>query len=210
MKTFHIICAGQEEVLDIKRENGDFVIACDGGFKYALQYNVKCDMVLGDFDSLGFIPALPENQIKKLPCEKDDTDTFAAVKLGLENGYDNFVLYAASGGEIDHTLANISALIYIAQHGKSNRMTDGSRAITAVCNGEITFDENARGKISVLSADKACRVKINGLKYEFDGEITNTFPIGVSNEFIGKESRIKVCGTAIIVYPAAEVIQIQK
>lgn len=209
MKTFHIICAGQEEILDIKRESGDFVIVCDGGFKYALKYNVKYDMVLGDFDSLGFIPALPKNQIKKLPCEKDDTDTFAAVKFGIENAYDNFILYAASGGEIDHTFANVSALVYIARHGKLNRMTDGSRAITAVCDGEISFDKNACGKISVLSAENVCRVKISGLKYEFDGEITNSFPIGVSNEFIGKESHIKVCGTAIIVYPATENIQIQ-
>lgn len=40
------------------------------------------------------------------PVEKDDTDTLAAVKLGLERECTDFWIYGGTGGKrLDHTLA---------------------------------------------------------------------------------------------------------
>lgn len=206
MKTFHVICAGEEEKLDFAVKGGDCLVACDGGLEYAEKYGLKCDVVLGDFDSLGYVPQ--GGSVIRLPCEKDDTDTFAAVKLGMARGYDEFVLHCASGGEIDHTLANVSALIYLAKAGKRNKMTDKNRTISAVCNGTARFKKSASGRISVFCADESCFVKIKGLKYEYDGRLENSFPLGVSNEFAGKQSSIQVEGTAVIIYPCGEDIEI--
>ena len=41
--------------------------------------------------------------------------------------------------------------------------------------------------------EKAEGVTLRGLKYELtDAVVTNSFPIGVSNEFIGKEAAVTV------------------
>ena len=56
--------------------------------------------------------------------------------------------------------------------------------------------------MSVFAADRAVGVTIEGLKYELsDVCLTSTVPLGVSNEFTGRESRIGVAdGTLIVMW----------
>ena len=66
----YIVGAGNTEGIYINRE-GSFVIAADGGFESL--GDTTADIVVGDFDSLGFVPNHPKTVV--LPEEKDDTDT---------------------------------------------------------------------------------------------------------------------------------------
>ena len=77
-----------------KLEKGDLLIAADGGYAY-LQ-GQKPDLVVGDFDSLGYVPE--GEQIIRHPVQKDDTDMLLAVREGLKRGYRKFVLYGGIGG----------------------------------------------------------------------------------------------------------------
>lgn len=53
-----------------------------------------------------------------LPCEKDDTDTVFAVKTMVQRGYDDFLLIGVIGARLDHTLGNVSILLYLDSLGK--------------------------------------------------------------------------------------------
>ena len=69
-------------------------------------------------------------------------------------------------------------------------------------NGTVEFDENAKGDISVFAYSDICTgVTEKGLKYSLDdAEMTNRFPIGVSNSFTGKPANITVKdGTLLII-----------
>ncbi|MBQ7125424.1 MAG: hypothetical protein IJO00_03575, partial [Clostridia bacterium] len=60
-----------------------------------------------------------------------------------------------------------------------------------VINGrKAEFSETCRGYISVFSLNEnAVGVNIEGLKYSVSGaSLSNMFPIGVSNEFVGKKA----------------------
>ena len=114
-------CAGDLTLGEVPVGEEDFVIAVDGGLSYCGILNVEPDLILGDFDSVSEQEALaiekleqqiPE-RILRLPCEKDDTDTLAALKEGLKRGYTDFRIYAGTGGRFDHTLANIQCLLYL-------------------------------------------------------------------------------------------------
>lgn len=74
--------------------------------------------------------------------------------------------------------------------------------ITAVYNGSVTLPPELNGYISVFSmSEKAEGVSIQGLKYTLEnGTLTNDYPLGVSNEFIGRTARIAVeSGTLLVV-----------
>lgn len=60
-------------------------------------------MILGDFDSVDErnmedimeMRARYPEKVKVLPVEKDDTDMLAAIKEGLNKGFEEFVIYGA-------------------------------------------------------------------------------------------------------------------
>ena len=84
---------------------------------------------------------------------------------------------------------------------------DGSTVITAVTAKTLRFDSAYNGYISIFAhSDKCTGVCLRGLKYPLENaELSNLFPLGVSNEFLGVESEIVIGnGTAIIVYSLPE------
>ena len=192
MKTCYIFGALDCCVTDFKPQKDDFIIAADGGYNTLKKLNIKPDLVVGDFDSLG---SIPENEnIIKHPVKKDDTDTLLAVKIGLEKGYKTFVIYGAIGGRLDHTVATIQTATYVAENGGNAYIYDDNFTITCIKNSSINFKDSAKGYVSVFALSGVAKgVSIAGLLYELkEAEISPSFPIGVSNEFIGKESEISV------------------
>lgn len=188
----------------------DYVIAADGGLMYCPVLEIEPDLILGDFDSVDeeFANAVKEIQkqcpekVISLPKEKDDTDMAFAINCGLEAGYRSFRLYAANGGRLEHTIANIQMLKYLKEHGAVGYIMDGQGMILLAQNETISFRDSMEGYINIFSLDeKAHGVTLRGLKYELDHvELTNSFPLGISNEFIGVQSDITVeDGTLLII-----------
>ncbi len=197
----YVVGAGDCPMLDFNKKDDDFVIAADGGCVYLEQRGIVPDLIIGDFDSMESVPS-GDNVIRLNPI-KDITDMDAAVKAGLERGFSEFHLYGACGGRIDHTLANIQLAASLAQKQKKAFIFSGSQVITAVCNGSLCFDSSYKGYVSVFSHSEKCEgVYLKGLKYPLENAVlTSSFPLGVSNEFLGVESEIIIGrGTAIVVF----------
>jgi len=197
----YIVGAGENYGLDFTPKPGDLVIAADGGLTALQQIGLQPDILVGDFDSLGWTPQ--GDRVILLPKEKDVTDTWAALEEGIRLGFRQFVLYGCTGGRFEHTLANVQTLAQLAQQGLSCRLIDRTQIITAISGSTMTFDASHRGYLSVFShSDRCTGVTLRGLKYELENaELTNRFPLGVSNEFTGQESAVTIGeGTAILVF----------
>lgn len=192
MKTCYIVGAGEVEELSFCPGEDDLVIACDGGYGYCRQWKVRMDLVVGDFDSLGFLPEHPH--VVKLKPEKDDTDTGYAIQAGLGRGYREFVIYGGTGGRMSHTIANIQLLSGLAQKGCHGILMGKDVWYRVICNEEICFGREYSGYLSVFClGDKALGVYESGLKYQLeDAVLTKEYPVGVSNEFMGTQSRVSV------------------
>lgn len=169
----------------------DYVIAVDGGYDTLRTQGIKPDIMIGDFDSVQSL--VTEKNIIKLKPEKDDTDMFYSVDYGAKLGYTTFYLYGGTGGKrISHTIANLQLLA----HNPSLHcfLFDRDEVTFVLANGQVSFGEGCTGYLSVLSvSDVSNGVWEKGLKYELENAtLTNCYPLGVSNEFTGKESFISV------------------
>ena len=186
-----IFCAAGFDFLVAPIEKEDFVIAADGGLVHTEKLGIIPNEILGDFDSLGHVPA----GANVFPVEKDDTDAMLAVRRGLDLGYREFILYGSlDGPRLDHTVANFQTLQYLADHGAVGYLAGNSYIVTVLQEAAISFPAGKEGTISVfcMGAD-AEGVTLEGLYYPLErGTLTAGFPLGVSNHFTGKPAKISV------------------
>ncbi len=175
----------------------DYVIAVDAG--YSRLNGVKPDLVVGDFDSLGFVPE--GETVVRLPVHKDDTDTLFAVKLALEKGYKKFVILGGVGERLDHTLANIQTLMYLTDRGAKGCLLGDDESMTMLKNGSLSFSGVPEGIVSVFAyGGTASGVTLAGLEYPLDrATLTIDYPLGVSNAFTGKPACVTVENGCLLV-----------
>jgi len=200
MKRCVIFCAGGFDGLLEPLSGEDLIIAADGGLAHLEQMAIRPHVILGDFDSLGYVPG----DSRVFPVEKDDTDMMLAIRLGLDRGCEEFLLYGAlDGPRLDHTVANFQALSFLTERGAFGWLIGKDYIVTCVKNGGLRFDGGAEGIVSVFCQGRAAKgVTIEGLHYSLtDGELSPHFPLGVSNHFVGTEARIRVGdGTLLVMW----------
>ena len=198
MKECVIFCAAECDGLARPIGQDAFVIAADGGLRHTQSLNITPNAVLGDFDSLGFCP----EGANVFPVEKDDTDAMLAVRLGLERGCEECLLYGSlDGPRLDHTVANFQTLQFLADHGAAGYLIGNTTMVTVVKNGKITFPAGLSGTISVFCmGPDAVGVTEKGLFYGLEnGTLSSGFPLGVSNHFTGEAAEISVKNGSLLV-----------
>lgn len=191
MKKCVIFCAAEFDRLLLPLGQEDLVIAADGGLVHTQKLGVEPGVILGDFDSLGYVP----ESANVFPVEKDDTDAMLAVRRGLELGYRDFLLYGSlDGPRLDHTVANFQTLEFLAEHGARGILVGAQTLVTVVRNGSIAFSGGQKGTISVFAlTSQASGVTLEGVYYPLNrGALTCGFPLGASNHFTGTQAAISV------------------
>ena len=172
--------------------NDDFIVFCDSGLRHLESLQVTPGLIVGDFDSHDN-PHLDVETIV-LPCEKDDTDTVFAVKEALKRGFDDFLLVGVIGARLDHTLGNVSILLYLDSLGKKGKIIDDYSEMEIVSK-EPAYIDDSYAYFSLLNISGPAKgVTIENAKYPLDNaEITCEYQYGVSNEVLsGKTARVTV------------------
>ncbi len=196
----HIVGAAPLDGRLPQKREGDLLIAADAGYAALEAAGLTPDLVMGDFDSLGHVPAHP-NVIPHSPI-KDDTDLILAIRRALDGGYRRFEIYGALGGKrLDQTVASFQTLRFLRAHGARGLLLGEGWTVALLENGALRFPAGAQGFVSVFCAGEPCRgVSIRGLRYELeDCALDGAFPVGVSNAFLGREAEITVRQGALYV-----------
>jgi len=179
------------------------ILCADGGYRLAEREGLLPHVIIGDFDTFENMESDPRltrtdeafpSEILRVPVEKDDTDTMLCIKYGLKQGCDSFLIIGGIGGRLDHTIANLQALAYLASRGITVTMKDEETCVTMLSPGTHHLHRSSNSaeggckpyrRFSLFAYSPACEgLSIRDAKYELDhGHLENTFPLGVSNEF---------------------------
>ena len=189
------VIVGGADIRDYPRAKGflrsdDFVIYCDSGLRHMAQLGAAPGLIVGDFDAHEN-PALPVETIV-LPCEKDDTDTFFAVKTAAARGFADFLLLGVIGGRLDHTLANVSVLLWLHRQGKTALAVDDHSEMEIVSRKPADIPDRFRFFSLLPLAGRAEGVTVRNAKYPLENAaIGCDEPYGVSNEPLpGKTAQV--------------------
>lgn len=184
----------------LKIKDDDLVICADGGYDHARLLGIKPSLVIGDMDSVtapvlgGITPTI------KYPREKDKTDSQLAVEYALEYECKEIILLGATGGRIDHTLANIMLLSLIADRGAEGMILTSQSKITLVTN-EMKLIRGKEDEISFIPITPTVEgVTTEGLLYNMQNQtLRQGDTLSVSNEFRAATAHVKVHSGKLLV-----------
>lgn len=208
-----ILAAGQ--IQDYQRVRGqvgvpDLLICADGGIRHAAALGWKPDLILGDFDSAdpAQLAAMRAQGAPTLqvPVEKDLTDTHLALQEALRRGATEIWVVGATGGRLDHTLANLLLLPGVpAEVGVV--VADGKNTARLLRPGDQMSVLGQPGDfVSLLPlSPKATGVEITGVRWPLhQATLRWGESLGVSNRLLGTEAHVAVGEGFLLVIQAAD------
>ena len=191
MKKCYLVGAGDLGAVPEVRDD-DLVIAADGGYDHLTSHGIRCDLIIGDLDSI----SKDDNEIEIIrhPVEKDETDMFLAYCEGASRGYTHFEILGGTGGREDHTYANYQLLLYIREHGHTARLISEKMVMTVIKNESLELHGKRGSTLSIFAiGGDAKGVTVSGAKYSADRiNLTECFPLGVSNSFLWDNATVSV------------------
>lgn len=172
--------------LDVEIEE-QLIIAADGGYRLVKDKPVQA--VIGDFDTLGYLP----DDVKTIthPTDKDKTDGEICLDYIKSIGGKEVTIYGGTGGHVDHVLGNVNLLAYAQKVGLMAKMVDAESTIYFLTSNLVL--EGEKGDVlSIIPFGGACSFKnSSGLKYSLEGLTIEPFSsLGISNSFL--EGRVEI------------------
>ncbi len=174
-----------------------FVIAADGGLLNLEKNGITPDLIVGDFDSLGFEPT-GDNVIKH-PVKKDDTDMMLSVKKAIDLGINEIVIFGGCGGRLDHTFANVNTMVYALEKDVNISILDSENDLY-ITKDVLKLSHEDKDIFSLLAIEEKAIVDIEGAEYSGSGiVISNNTTLGVSNSFAEDEVSINVVDGIVLI-----------
>jgi thiamine pyrophosphokinase len=194
-----VVVAGAQIAGDLDREmisSADWLVAVDGGADTLARMGLTPQMLVGDFDSIS--PRTRADleaggvELVMLPVAKDETDTEAALRLVVERGADDIVVFGALGGpRLDHLVGNLLLLTSPWLADRRLRLVD-DRHEAFLAHRHAVIPGSAGDTVSLLPLTPEVHgVTTGGLLYVLsNATLHQSATRGVSNVMTGPEARV--------------------
>jgi len=171
-------------------ENDNYkFMGIDAGAIRLIRMGITPDYVLGDFDSVS-----SEEMAEILGCGaekrvlnpiKDETDLEAALRWAVDINPDSVLIFGATGGRMDHTLANLQLLSIPLKDGIPAMILDPGNRIRRIRGSVMLRREELYGKyISLIPVGGEVKgLFLSGFKYSgSEISLPGNSSLGISNE----------------------------
>lgn len=124
-----------------------------------------------------------------------------ALRRAIDGGAERIDIRCALGGRLDHLLGNLQAAVFAAKRGIRVRISDERTRLLVLPPCALNIERLEGFSLSLLSAADICEgVCISGVKYPLSNAVvTNSFPIGLSNEWLESSARLSFTSGMLLV-----------
>ena len=188
---------------DVVRE-ADLIICADGGANMAMSHGWHPDVLVGDMDSVA--PTILA-ELESSGCavmhhspRKDETDLELALTEAVKRGATDIVVLGATGGRVDHTIANVMLLSMPVLVGRRVMILAGDTEIALIRDvGRVRGCPGDTVSLIPICGD-ARGVTTEGLEWQLnEGTLAFGYARGVSNVLIAPVASISVSGGFLLV-----------
>jgi len=207
-----IISGGKQpskKLLMDELENCDFVICADSGANCLYRYNIKPNILLGDFDSINKeVLEYYKNDcsnVIKYPKEKDFTDTELALSEALKLNVDEVVFLGCTGTRLDHLFGNMGLVLRCIKEGIKAYIKDDNNTIFIIDKTSVLKGKN--GEMFSIQAymNEVENLCIEGAKYPlYNYNLKFGDPRTISNEFLDGDVKISFEKGYVIVFKSRD------
>jgi thiamine pyrophosphokinase len=193
----NILAGGPEEILPNLHEyssENDIWVGVDRGVYTLINKNMTPAIAFGDFDSVSKEELLVieghVKEMKRYKPEKNETDMELALNWAIKQNPDLIRIFGASGGRLDHFLANVQLLVkpLLENNHVKIFLIDNQNILSLKGPGNYKMRKRADKKY-VSFVPLTLNVKglnLEGFKYPLkDRHITIGSTLCISNELIG-------------------------
>lgn len=181
----------------------DVIIAADSGINSLAKINMRADICIGDFDS-----ALNENlqfanQLEKLPTEKDQTDTKAAIEYANTKYSDAEIhVFTTMSGRMDQQFA-LLAIYYdcVKRNYRMKFFTEQGEILMLKAGTYCIPNKQERYFSCFAFGEDVTALTITGAYYPLENYTLKVgSDLGCSNEFSEKNIHISFNDGTLLVY----------
>lgn len=177
--------------------DGAFWIAADSGLELARDLGARCDVVVGDLDSLATSAlerALADGtRLERHPPDKDATDLELALALAAAHRPRRLVVLGGAGGRLDHLLGNVAALTAPALAAIEVEAYLGEAHLRVVRRSVDMWAEPGTAVSLLAHGGPARGVRTTGLRWSLSGATLQPHAtLGISNEVVGPQVSVSV------------------
>lgn len=180
------------------------VIGIDRGALTAVRQGIPLRCAIGDFDSVSEAEKAEIAAVctlQTLPRHKNETDSEAAIRYAVDQGYEEIVLYGGLGGRMDHALANF----YLLMHRDFPLvLQDEHHRIMKCKTGTYTVKKQFT-YLSILALEPTI-ISESGVAYPLSKRcITPADIYPISNEIINTEALVTVHEGSILLFQCEDI-----
>lgn len=187
--------------LHIYKEQTDIWVGVDHGVLVLLEHHIVPNLAFGDFDSVSReeLKTIQEkvSEISVFPSEKDETDLELAIDWAIQQKPSNIYILGATGGRIDHFLANIQLLqkerMLQCMQETNIYIMDEKNSLTVKTPGIYPIEVDSTKKyVSLISVTKeVVGITLSGFKYPLTQAVLKRgSTLCISNELISNYGNV--------------------
>lgn len=175
----------------------DYLIGVDKGALKALDYNLKLDLAIGDFDSVSnddFNKIKEVYKVIKLNKEKDLTDTKESLNYAYKLTNDVYMFGGIDGKRVEHLIANLTLF-----NEYPNLKIMSNNSIIYLKNNSFNINYNYK-YISFFAYDSDIVISLKGFKYNLNNYLLKRFDsLCISNEVITNDNLVSINGNLLVI-----------